>query len=50
MNHLLQPVYRVLEEGNQSMKWMKQYEKGLSIEEIMKFAIYDMENREKESI
>jgi len=50
MNHLLKPIYRVLEEGNQSMKWIKQYEKGLSIEEIMKFAIYDMEKSEKESI
>ena len=50
MNHLLKPIYRVLEEGNQSMKWIKQYEKGLSIEEIMKFAIHDMEKCEKESI
>ncbi len=50
MNHLLKPIYRVLEEGNQSMKWIKQYEKGLSIEEIMKFAIKDMEKCEKESI
>ncbi len=50
MTHLLEPIYRVLEEGNQSMKWIKQYEKGLSIEEIMKFAIYDMEKSEKESI
>ena len=50
MKHLLKPIYRVLEEGNQSMKWIKQYEKGLSIEEIMKFAIYDMEKSEKESI
>ena len=50
MTHLLEPIYRVLEEGNQSMKWIKQYEEGLSIEEIMKFAIYDMEKSEKESI
>ena len=50
MNHLLKPIYRVLEEGNQSMKWIKQYEKGLSIEEIMQFAIHDMEKSEKESI
>lgn len=50
MKHLLKPIYRVLEEGNQSMKWIKQYEKGLSIEEIMKFAIHDMEQCEKESI
>ena len=50
MNHLLKPIYRVLEEGNQSMRWIKQHEKGLSIEEIMEFAIYDMKKSEKESI
>ena len=42
MKHLLKPIYRVLEEGNQSMKWIKQYEKGLSIEQIMKISIEDM--------
>ncbi len=48
MNHLLTPIYKVLEEGNQSMKWVKQYEKGLSIEKIMNFAIDEMlKNEEK---
>lgn len=42
MKHLLKPIYRVLEEGNQSMKWINQYEKGLSIEQLMKFSIDDM--------
>jgi len=42
MKHLLQPIYKVLEEGNQSMKWINQYEKGLSIEKIMKISIEDM--------
>ena len=42
MKHLLQPIYAVLEEGNQSIKWINQYEKGLSIEEIMKITIEDM--------
>ena len=42
MKHLLDPIYKVLEEGNQSMKWIKQYEKGLSIEQIMKISIEDM--------
>ena len=42
MKHLLDPIYKVLEEGNQSMKWINQYEKGLSIEEIMKMSIEDM--------
>ncbi len=42
MNHLLSPIYKVLEEGNQSMKWINQYEKGFSIEQIMKISIEDM--------
>ena len=42
MKHLLNPIYKVLEEGNQSMKWINQYEKGLSIEQIMKISIEDM--------
>ena len=42
MNHLLDPIYKVLEEGNQSMKWINQYEKGLSIEQIMKISIEEM--------
>ncbi len=42
MKHLLKPIHRVLEEGNQSMKWINQYEQGLSIEQIMKMSIDDM--------
>ena len=42
MQHLLSPIYKVLEEGNQSMKWIIQYEKGLSIEQIIKISIEDM--------
>ena len=42
MKRLLDPIYKVLEEGNQSMKWINQYEKGLSIEQIMKIAIEEM--------
>ena len=42
MKYLLRPIYKVLEEGNQSMKWINQYEKGLSIEQIMKISIEDM--------
>jgi len=42
MKHLLDPIYKVLEEGNQSMKWINQYEKGLSIEQIMKISIEEM--------
>ena len=50
MTHLLKPIYRILEEGNQSMKWIKQYTEGLSIEEIMKFTIEDMITSEEENI
>ena len=50
MKYLLKPIYKVLEEGNQSMKWIHQYEKGLNIQEIMKIAIDDMEKTELESI
>ncbi|MDC3052585.1 glutamate--cysteine ligase [Prochlorococcus sp. AH-736-A13] len=50
MKHLLNPIYKVLEEGNQSMKWINQYEKGLSIEHIMKISIEDMIKGEAENV
>jgi len=50
MKHLLEPIHRVLEEGNQAMKWINQYKKGLSIEQIMKLTIDDMIINEKEII
>ncbi len=50
MNHLLNPIYKVLEEGNQSMKWINQYKKGLSIEQIMKISIEDMIKNEDENV
>jgi len=50
MKHLLKPIYKVLEEGNQSMKWIYQYEKGLSIEQIMKITIDDMIKDEDDGI
>ena len=50
MKQLLKPIYKVLEEGNQSMKWINQYEKGLSIEKIMQITIDDMIKNENESI
>ena len=50
MKHLLEPIYRVLEEGNQAMKWINQYKKGLSIEQIMKLTIDDMIINEQEII
>ena len=50
MKDLLNPIHKVLEEGNQSMKWINQYEKGLSIEQIMKISIEDMIKNEDESV
>ena len=50
MKYLLKPIYKVLEEGNQSMKWINQYEKGFSIEQIMKITIEDMIKNEDEII
>ncbi len=50
MKHLLNPIYKVLEEGNQSMKWINQYEKGLSIEQIMKISIEDMIRSEGQNV
>ena len=50
MKHLLKPIYTVLQEGNQSMKWIRQYEKGLSIEQIMKISIEDMIKSENENV
>ena len=50
MKHLLNPIYKVLEEGNQSMKWINQYKNGLSIEQIMKVSIEDMINNEKDYV
>ena len=50
MKRLLDPIYKVLEEGNQSIKWINQYEKGLSIEQIMKLSIEDMIRSEGENV
>ncbi len=50
MRHLLNPIYKVLEEGNQSMQWIIQYKKGLSIEQIMKISIEDMIKTEDENV
>ena len=50
MEHLLEPIYKVLEEGNQSMKWINQYQKGLSIEQIMKISIEDMIRSETKNV
>ena len=49
MKHLLKPIYKVLQEGNQSMRWIQQYKKGFSIEEIMKLTIDEMIKSEEDS-
>ncbi len=50
MKYLLKPIYKVLEEGNQSMKWINQYKNGFSIEKIMRITIDDMIKNEDEII
>ncbi len=50
MKHLLKPIHKVLEEGNQSMIWINHFEKGLSIEQIMKISIEDMIKNEEVNV
>jgi len=50
MKHLFNPIYKVLEQGNQSMKWINQYKNGLSIEQIMKISIEDMIRNEAKNV
>ena len=49
MNHFLEPIHNVLEEGNESMKWINDYNRGLSVEDIMKAAINEMIKNEEEN-
>jgi len=49
MNHFLKPIHKVLEEGNESMKWINKYNEGLSIEDIMRSAINNMIKNEEEN-
>ena len=48
MNNLLQSIYRTLEDGNQAMQWIQKYKQGKSIQEIMKYTIMDMIEKEKD--
>ena len=50
MQYLLKPINKILEEGNQSMKWIEQFKEGLTIEEIMKFSVEEMIKTEEEII
>jgi len=49
MNHYLEPIYQVLEEGNESIKWIKKFKEGLSVEDIMQSAINNMIKHEEEN-
>ncbi len=49
MNQFLKPIYKVLEEGNESMKWINKYKKGLSVEDIMRSAIKNMIQNEEDN-
>ena len=46
MLDILKPIYKVLEEGNQSMQWIKKYNEGFSIKEIMGSSINRMKENE----
>ena len=51
MNQYLRPIQKVLEEGNESIKWINKYNKGLSVEDIMRSAINNMIiNEEKNNL
>lgn len=44
----LSPVKKILREGNEAQKWLKQYEDGVDIQSIMASAIADMTQQELE--
>ena len=50
MFELLQPIESVLNNGNQSMRWLDSYSKGLSIQYLLQQAISEMEQEEKDFI
>jgi len=50
MFELLQPIKSVLNHGNQSMKWIKSYSQGVSIQSLLQSGIAEMELEEKNCI
>ena len=42
ISDVIEPIQKVLFEGNKSMKWISEFNKGSSIEEIMKYEIDTM--------
>ncbi len=49
MSHFLKPIYKVLEEGNEAIKWINKYNQGISVEDIMRSAIDNMIKNEQEN-
>ena len=49
MSHFLEPIHKVLEEGNEAIKWINKYKQGFSVEDIMSSAINNMIKNEKEN-
>lgn len=47
---LLEPIYAVLADGNQAMKWLKAYSKGSSVESLIQESIFAIEAEEIDSI
>ena len=50
LDHLLSPIYSVLELGNQSMKWLRSCSEGKSVEDVVKQSIIEMKEEEIVSI
>ena len=50
MADLLSPIYLVLDQGNQAMKWLKKYSLGDSVEDIVQKSIVDMEVEDSSSM
>ena len=50
MFELLQPIESVLNNGNQSMRWLDSYSKGVSIQSLLQQGISEMEREEKDFI
>ncbi len=49
MSTFLEPINKVLAEGNQSMKWIRKYQRGLSVENIMQKEIDNMIKNEEQN-
>ena len=47
INNYLNPIYEIIANGNQSMKWINKYKEGLSVEDIMQLEINNMIKNEK---